>query len=348
MTWVPGEELLIKWSSIVERLGVGLASPYQIKREGLAQAEVRRHEKLLDAQTTRDIEDIRSGKKVFGPDNKLIAKQPTPSAEASTSTPGRKEPYFIPPETSSELIRHARNEAAFDSTRRILNLRAIAHLTEEELGKASQSSASSTVDDDWLTRWKVGASDVSDEQMRALWAKLLAGEVSTPGRFSLRTVDLLRNLNKSDAEKIAICASFALEDFIVYDQIQRFAGADLSYARFLELEEIGILNGVPGHLSTSMNIPHWHDDKDNILIRTYGARAILIQCRNEHKTIKLPIYNITGVGRDILSLGTFVPNEDYLAFVAKRIKAQGCEVAVGDLHSPSLGQYGVKNPTWYR
>ena len=50
----PGEQLVIRIWETMERLGVGLLSPRQIKREGKARAQVRRDELLLDARTQQD------------------------------------------------------------------------------------------------------------------------------------------------------------------------------------------------------------------------------------------------------------------------------------------------------
>ena len=36
-------------------------------------------------------------------------------------------------------------------------------------------------------------------EMQLIWAQLLAGEVAEPGTFSLRTLQLVRNLQESDA-----------------------------------------------------------------------------------------------------------------------------------------------------
>jgi hypothetical protein len=43
------------------------------------------------------------------------------------------------------------------------------------------------------------AQDVGNEEMQKLWAKLLAGEVSSPGSYSLRTLQAVHVLRQADA-----------------------------------------------------------------------------------------------------------------------------------------------------
>ncbi len=52
---------------------------------------------------------------------------------------------------------------------------------------------------------------ISDEQMQALWAKILAGEANGPGRFSKKTVNIVASLDKSDAEAFTTLCGFAIK-----------------------------------------------------------------------------------------------------------------------------------------
>lgn len=61
-----GEKLLIKLWETLAKDGVGsLASPWQIKREGKAHAEVRRDEMLTIAQAEVEVEQIKQGKRSY-------------------------------------------------------------------------------------------------------------------------------------------------------------------------------------------------------------------------------------------------------------------------------------------
>ena len=57
-----------------------------------------------------------------------------------------------------------------------------------------------TMEDDWIANFFAKSRVVSDSEVQELWARLLAGEANSPGTFSKRTVNLLSDLDKGDAE----------------------------------------------------------------------------------------------------------------------------------------------------
>lgn len=58
------------------------------------------------------------------------------------------------------------------------------------------------LDSDFIKRFYSYAGDISKDDAQTVWAKLLAGEISNPGSFSLKTLDTLRNLTQEQAEAI--------------------------------------------------------------------------------------------------------------------------------------------------
>src|SRR5690606_25427708 len=63
-----------------------------------------------------------------------------------------------------------------------------------------QSVTDEPLDEDWKTRFFNIAEDISNEEMQSLWGKILAGEIKQPKSYSLRTLELLKNLSKEEAE----------------------------------------------------------------------------------------------------------------------------------------------------
>lgn len=59
-------------------------------------------------------------------------------------------------------------------------------------------------------RWIMEASNVSDETLQDLWARLLAGELEYPGSVSNDTMSIARDLNKQRAEEFQLFCSSAL------------------------------------------------------------------------------------------------------------------------------------------
>lgn len=60
---------------------------------------------------------------------------------------------------------------------------------------------------DWLDAFEDGASHAYDDEVRAMWAQLLAGELDHPGSFSKRTLRTLTDMNAEEAELFRrVCA----------------------------------------------------------------------------------------------------------------------------------------------
>ncbi len=89
------------------------------------------------------------------------------------------------------------------------NLEAITSVAANEL---PATVSKEPVDIDWTLQYIDQAQDVCDEQLQALWARILAGEVASPGSYSKRTLAFLKTLDKWEAEALTLLCSFAIED----------------------------------------------------------------------------------------------------------------------------------------
>ncbi|MGX9727265.1 MAG: DUF2806 domain-containing protein [Candidatus Electronema sp. VV] len=107
----------------------------------------------------------------------------------------------VAPEAAQELI--ALNERAVSrlthrELRRQANVENAVHYAMDELFQEENVSAES-VDEDWIARFFNIVEDVSNEQMQQLWGRILAGEIKRPKSYSLRTLEVLRNISPEEA-----------------------------------------------------------------------------------------------------------------------------------------------------
>jgi len=322
MPW-PGEQLIIRlWETLSEK-GIGsLLKPWQIKREGLAHLEVRRAELLALAQTEKDAEDIRTGQKSledFSSDLRFAA-----TALAPLQGKKRIEPTIDLP----AVVEAAARQTIEDSVRRQVNVaHAIAH-AEETLRDDPQPPPDRKVDDDWLYRWRDYAGDVSADTMQHLWGKILAGELKAPGSFSLRTLDFLRNLSQDEAQAIERLSRFAIENIIWRAEKNLLEEYGLPFSTLLALQDLGVLSGVESlGLETT-----WKSSDSAKFVKALrsNGKVLLVRHDDAKKELKLQVYLITAIGRQILRLGSFEPQMDYLRKVGEKMLSQGFSVAVAD------------------
>jgi hypothetical protein len=95
-----------------------------------------------------------------------------------------------------ELQKRAVDRVALSETRRQKNIESISEKAFFELPKHSNNTQPN---DDWMAEFFNLCQDVSDENLHILWARVLAGEVSTPGKYSLRSMQLLKTLDTREA-----------------------------------------------------------------------------------------------------------------------------------------------------
>jgi hypothetical protein len=316
MNW-PGENLLIKlWESLADK-GVGtLLKPWQIRREGRANVDLRRYELLALADAEREAEEIRSGRR-----NLEKAKYVLSLTEESSDSPE-------PAEEDVPLLELASRVAVADAMRKEVNVaKAVLH-AEDELREDSAPPPDEKPDDDWLYRWRDYAGSVSSDELQAIWGRILAGEFKSPGQYSYRLLEFVRNLTKDEAALIEKIASFVLLDFIVRDQDKILQDAGVTFDVLLQLQDLGILSGVEA-LGLSKQFGS-NDKARYIKVLLCHGHGLLIEQADPSKTFELGAYVVTNLGKQVIQLGKFNANKEYLSAVGKKIQTSDFKVSLID------------------
>ena len=85
----------------------------------------------------------------------------------------------------------------FQEQKRQANIESVVRHAAQQL--ENKSVAASEPDHDWTARFFGEVQDVSSEEMQLLWARVLAGQVEREGSTSVRTLHVLRNLDRATA-----------------------------------------------------------------------------------------------------------------------------------------------------
>ena len=97
----------------------------------------------------------------------------------------------------TDLHRRAMHRFVEEEANRQENMEEI---TKKSLPHLKEESNPENMEDDWVNNFFEKSRIVSDEEMQSIWANVLAGEANSPGTYSKRTVNLLGDLDKKDAE----------------------------------------------------------------------------------------------------------------------------------------------------
>lgn len=120
-----------------------------------------------------------------------------------------------------EFVKRTQNRLAYQELTKQKNIESVIDHAYEQL-KDEADVPNNPVDPDWINRFFNSVAEVSSEDMQRIWGKILAGEVKQPGSFSLRTLQVIKNINKKEAllfEKIApfVISCHADEDKTIFD-----------------------------------------------------------------------------------------------------------------------------------
>jgi Protein of unknown function (DUF2806) len=269
----------------------------------------------------------------------------------------RKEPSFdMEPHDHRTLLLTARRREQADDMYRLLNLRRTVEMAEEEIDNAAQEGAaaeevSEPIDPDWAYRWKEKAAQISIEEMQRLWAKVLVGENNRPGSYSLRTLDLLFSLRTTEAQMIEKAATFCFDRSIMYKMPEYFATHGLPFDHLLELENMGVLAGVAGlgglHRNYQFRLFNYPDGSvQHARALIYNSKKALLIEKGNEDIFTIPGYMFTAIGRELIQLGDFDVDVEFLKTCAQTIKnASKLKVSVTDYTLLTSGTMSLSNVT---
>ena len=208
----------------------------------------------------------------------------------------------------------------FQERKRIANVRSVLEDAADELG--DKEVTDHEPDPDWTARYIDSVQDVSSEDLRKLWAKILAGEVESPGRTSLRTLETLRNMTKRDAAMFRdICDFVIRNDFVFYNDSVKSIGA-LQYGELLHLQDCGLINAGPNLVKQFT----WGTPEEILL--TYHNGVLMVTKNADAKVeLKIPDILLTTAGKELLRFVQCTFHMEYLQALSKFLKSENCELS---------------------
>ncbi len=214
----------------------------------------------------------------------------------------------------------------------------IENITQKAAGNLESEAnvSEEPVDEDWTNRFFNYAENISNEEMQEIWARILAGEIKQPKSYSLRTLDVLRNLSTDEAAifmkfaKIAVTSSdtsskttFILS-FKKHKLLEEKYG--LNHSDRLLLEELGLITANYSAFKMMET-----KDKTGRSSFTVGE-LIVVQDKLPNKPMhQLEVLIFTKIGRQLLNLVNITPDLDCIQLLASSLNRQIGNVKYGKI-----------------
>lgn len=194
----------------------------------------------------------------------------------------------------------------------------IAEIADGMVQKKSNKSNGKQYNFDWFIRYYEASGNISDKEMQILWARILAGEIEKPSSYSLRMLDLLRNISKEEAERfVKICnASIksGSEKYVIPVDQDYLSKNDIDYSDILMLEEIGLINSGSG-----IQINDDLESNTEYILYVYGS-LIVRAIASEKRKFSLRVYPFTNVGNELATLIDRESNEENFLNLCKKLQ----------------------------
>ncbi len=207
------------------------------------------------------------------------------------------------------------------------NFLKIAELADEVVKREQYEDRSKLYEFDWFVRFYEAAGNISDEKMQVFWSKLLAGEIVNPKKYSLKTIDVLKNLRQSDAELFAkVCShsTFHNKVFFLPNYGNYLKECKVDYSEILSLSELGLINAA-GAIKYTLRLPQ----RSGVLFPGKDSGLFIENGKNTTFDLIFNVYPFTEVGVQLAQLqDCLAQSEDFILLSKELVKNENINVKV--------------------
>jgi len=230
---------------------------------------------------------------------------------------------------AQSLDERIKNKECVNKRRRQINLESV---IEKAINNQIDPETNSDIDPDWLTKFVEHAEEANSDRMRDLWGKILAGEISKPGKFSVKCLETIQKMTQKEACIFQCACSLAsFTENIEEDSKSIFVGIEirtllslffeikrkiklhnygLSYPEILVLGDLGLIHG------EELIWTPFEKKKETLLLNCNGIRWAV----SATKRLQFTTYRFTPLGEELSQLIEESPNQKYIQDFEKLIK----------------------------
>ena len=204
-------------------------------------------------------------------------------------------------------------------------------IMEKTFDFCASKSISKRTDLDWFNRYITLAENVSNKTMQDLWAKILAGELSSPGVYSLKALKVFRDMSIVDAKLLAKACSLAVRDQskknirIISGSYQQpgllnFFNKDRQ--RYVNLSHFGL--NYADILSLADNHLLYQQESESSMMEggdtlNFNYNGLSLKLKAEKPKVTLQFYKFTPIGTELANLISNKPNDEFFSALKQQL-----------------------------
>lgn len=218
-----------------------------------------------------------------------------------------------------ELIKRTGLRLAFQEVKKQENIETVVDNAYQLLEQETVVS-NEPVDNGWMSRFMNSVGDVSNKDLQELWAKILAEEIKQPDSVSLRTLNVLSNLSKQEAELFMKYCPFVLVEkdgnFCIIKDREIEKTYNIKFDDIFKLDECGLLSCDSGIYT---GIEKAIDNTTILYGKEFEIMAKSIDMTLIDNLI-ITIYPLTECGKQLYQVINSITNKQYLYDIVEKIK----------------------------
>ena len=204
-------------------------------------------------------------------------------------------------------------------------------IMEKTIAFCANKSIDKRTDLDWFNHYITLAENVSNKTMQDLWAKILAGELSRHGSYSLKALKLFREMSIVDAKLLAKACSLAVKDKSkkniriisgAYQKPGLFNFLNKDRQRYINLSHFGlnyadILSLADNHLL------YQHESESSMMAigeaRNFNYNGMPLNLMSKKANVTLQFYKFTPIGAELAHLISDKPDDDFFTILKQQL-----------------------------
>jgi hypothetical protein len=225
-----------------------------------------------------------------------------------------------PPGAGPSLVQRAIGRALEDDIRKQINREDVAaEFTREMVHALPAPDAESRISDDWLGKFWNFAENISDDEVKTFFARLLVKEVTKPGSISQQTLQVLQTLSGDLARKFNHLCRLSIDDgesvvvihpaVFPFQRIGPLSDYGIEYMDLFDLEGCGLLR-----TAEALMLNYGGDEDGPFGEANYAGQIIGLR---QAKT-QMNILQFTRAGREIRRLLPLEPIPAYTEALMQR------------------------------
>ena len=237
------------------------------------------------------------------------------------------------------------NRSKYQELRKQQNIESVCANAAEELSGESKIPENKP-EPEWINHFFDIAEKISTEDLQYWWGKILAGEITKPGSFSLRTLETLKNISRQEAENFVKLGQYALGtkrmNFFLDPQEYIFKKDNtLNFSEILALREAGLVND-----SDNLSFSFEASTAGTTSQLFYGSLVLFLEREKDTPQISNKVGCLTKAGAELLKLISIQPDMEYVKFVAQKFNREGMKIAWASILREEEGFIHIGDKTY--